>query len=150
MSIGDHILVSGCFTQDKFIQGQTLSEIEHRLGFRSGRFAQGVAVVYFLELPTIDQFDVAGYTNVASHRFRVPEGLNMEKLKKEAMATWKTEGMNRLVKVIPVQHPEPTAGLDGNYPPGDGVPQWICKVKLRAEVASYLSRYPVERYAGAR
>jgi len=79
MKIGEVIQVSGCFTKNKFIAGRSLREIEKILGFHPGRFSKGITVVSLTRLPTLQQFQLAGHTNVATHRFKTPTDLNIEK-----------------------------------------------------------------------
>jgi hypothetical protein len=79
--VGDVVSVSGCITKEKFIAGRTLAEIEKVLGFHSGRLSGGITVVALTELPSIQQFDVASYANVATHRHQVPAGLDIAKIK---------------------------------------------------------------------
>lgn len=88
MKIGDIVQVSECFGKNKYIAGRNLREIKKILGFHPGRFAKGIAVVSFIRLPEPQQFNVAGYSNVATHRFKTPVGLNIQRLKTEAIATW--------------------------------------------------------------
>ena len=90
MKVGDVVSISGCITKEKFIAGRTLAEIEKILGFQNGRLSGGIAIVALTELPSIQQFDVAAYSNVATHRHQVPVGLNIDKIKSEAMRTWAT------------------------------------------------------------
>src|SRR3981189_1018735 len=108
MVIGDVLLVSGCFTKEKFIAGRTLAEGERILGFRAGRLSAGMAVVALLDLPGLHQFELAAYSTIATHRYKVPEGLNIEKLKSEAKASWTTLGFERVVKVLSAIRHDPT------------------------------------------
>lgn len=149
MHIGDIVWVSGCFTQEKFIVGRTLAEIERILGFHARRLSAGIAVVALLDLPGIQQFDLAAYSNVATHRMVMPEGLNLEKLKSNAKAAWTTTGFERVVKVLPATRHDPLMNPDMQYPPGRGAPQWIANVKLQAKVVGLVTAYPGGRYVAA-
>ena len=149
MKPGDLVRVSGCFTKEKFIAGRTLVEIERILGFRAGRLAHGMVVVALMELPAMDQFELAAYSNVATHRFKTPTDLNIEKIKAEAKASWATSGFERVVKVLPGTAHDPAMNPDVQYPPGQGAPQWISKVKLAAKVVGAVSGYPEARYVAA-
>ena len=119
-------------------------------------FARGVLSAALrwalLELPGIQQFEVAGYSQVATHHHQTPSGLDIEKIKANAMATWSTTGFERLVKVLPALRHDPNMNPDTQYPPGMGVPQWIATVPLQALVAGIVTDYPNGRYlaAGAR
>ena len=149
MNVGDIVTVSGCITKEKFIAGRTLADIERILGFHQGRFTGGIAVAALLELPDMQQFELAGYSQVATHRHQVPEGLDIEKIKANAMATWSTVGFERLVKVLPALRHDPNLNPDVQYPPGLGVPQWIATVPLQARVAGVVTVYPNGRYAAS-
>lgn len=149
MNIGEIVSVSGCFTKEKFIAGRTLGEIENILGFRAGRLSGGVAVAVLLELPGLQQFELAGYSQVATHRRGPVEGLNIEKLKAAARETWTTAGFERLVKVLPAIRHDPAMNPDIQYPPGRGVPQWIATVSVRATVVAVVAEYPLGRYIAA-
>ncbi|HTA68618.1 MAG TPA: hypothetical protein VK776_10085 [Bryobacteraceae bacterium] len=149
MNVGDIVSVSGCITKEKFIAGRTLAEIEKILGFRAGRFAGGIAVVVLTELPGLQQFDLAAYSNVATHRHRTPAGLNIDKLKADAKASWATTGFERLVKVRPAVGHDEKMDPDIQYPPGQGAPQWIAKVLLRGKVVAVVTDYPKGRYVAA-
>ena len=149
MNIGDIISVSGCITKEKFIAGRSLAEIEKILGFHKGRLAGGMAVVALQELPAVQHFDLAAYSNVATHRHRTPGGLNIDKLKADASTGWSTFGFERLVKVLPTIRHSHAMEPDVQYPPGQGAPQWISKVPLMAKVVALVSDYPDGRYVAA-
>ncbi|HEV3198566.1 MAG TPA: hypothetical protein VGZ73_11675 [Bryobacteraceae bacterium] len=149
MRIGDIVAVSGCITKEKFIAGRTLAECEKILGFHSGRLAGGITVVALLELPTLQQFELAAYSNVATHRHVTPTDLNIEKLKVDARATWATSGFERLVKVLPAVRHDPAMDPDVQYPPGHGAPQWRATVSLRGKVVGVATDYPNGRYVAA-
>jgi hypothetical protein len=146
MKLGDRDRIAGCFTQEKFIAGRTLVQIEQLLGFQPGRLSAGGVVFALLELPDTSQFDVSGYSNVATHRFAMPSGLNPEVLKKNARQQWSLKGPDRLVKVRPEIGHDRGLDPDKQYPPGRGVPQWVVKKPLEAEVTAILSNYPLGIY----
>ena len=149
MHAGDLVPVSGCFTKEKFIAGRTLAEIERILGFHAGRLSAGMAVVALTELPSIQQFDLGAYSNVATHRQGSQEGLNIERIKADARGTWTTFGFERVVKVIPATGHNPAVNPDIQYPPGLGAPQWIARVPLMGRVIAVVSGYPHSRYLAA-
>lgn len=146
MKLGDNLSVSGCFTKEKFIAGRTLGEIEKILGFHTGRLASGISVAAILELPNLDQFELGAYSNVASHRFKLPQDLNISKIKAEARGTWTTAGFERIVKVLPDTRHNSNMDPDIQYPPGQGAPQWVAKVPLRAKIVAIVADYPNGRY----
>lgn len=149
MKIGDLTLVAGCITKEKFVAGRTLRQIETILGFHRGRFGQGITVVALLELPAIDEFDLAAYSNIATHRFKMPADLNIEKLKTEARISWAVSGFERLVKVLPDVRHNPSLDPDVQYPPGHGAPQWVAKRPLRGRVVAIVTEYPNGRYVAS-
>ena len=53
----------------------------------------------YAAVEALDQFNVAGYTNVATHRLKTPSGVDVDKLKAIARGTWTSVGLNRLVTV---------------------------------------------------
>ena len=149
MNVGDIVSVSGCITKEKFIAGRTLVEIEKILGFHGGRLTGGIAVVALSELPGMDQFDLAAYSTVATHRHIPPAGLNIEKIKADAKASWAISGFERLVKVLPAVRHDPNMNPDIQYPPGQGAPQWVSKVPLLGKVVGVVNDYPNGRYVAA-
>lgn len=132
----------GCFTQDKYLAGRSLREIEKRIGFREGRLSSGGYIVALTQLPIRGQFRCAGYTNVSLHNFEMPKDLDPKILEKNASEVWELTGPNRLVKVIPTIPHNPGLDPDEQYPHGDGIPQWDVLVKLPCFEAGKLSGYP--------
>jgi hypothetical protein len=127
----------GVPTKEKFIAGRTLTEIEKILGFHSGRLSGGITVVVLNELPSIQQFDVASYSNIATHRHQVPVGLDIDKIKAEAMKTWATTGFERLVKVLPAVRHDPALKPDIQYPPGHGAPNGWLRLHFAAKLSEW-------------
>lgn len=123
-AIGASIKVRGYITQDKFLLGQSLAELEKRLGFHPGRLAWGASVVRLERLPLPNEFQLAAYSMTAEHRHQGPTGLDIRKLKELARAVWSLQGGDRLIKILPVTPHNPHMGPDEQYPPGSGVPQW--------------------------
>ena len=149
MNVGDSISVSGYITKEKFIAGRTLAEVEKILGFHPGRLSKGMAMAVLMELPGMQQFELAAYSNVAAHHYQTPKGLDLDKLKTTARATWATAGLERLVKVLPIQGHDQNKKPDIQYPPGQGAPQWVSKTPLRAKIAAVVSDYPNGRCLAA-
>jgi hypothetical protein len=108
-----------------------------------------MAVAALLDLPGTHQFEPAAYSNVAKHRFRTPQDLNIEKLKAEARDGWAIAGGNRLVKVLPAVGHNTAMPDELQYPPGEGAPQWILEVPMRAKVVAVVTGYPQGRYRPA-
>jgi hypothetical protein len=98
VQIHQAVRVVGYVTKDKYIRGRPIGDIERILGYHSGRFRDGIAVVRLDRLPTLLQFELAGYSMTAEHRFTAPSDLNIDKLKQLALESWSLVGVERLVK----------------------------------------------------
>lgn len=143
---GSAMNAKGCFTQEKFVAGRNLREIETILGFAEHRLRNGGIVVALTQLPCRGQFRCAGYTNVSLHNFEMPTGLDPRVLERNAMEQWQLTGLNRLVKVIPNIGHDPGLNPDDQYPHAKGAPQWEVQVELPCIVAGVLSNYPEGTY----
>jgi len=132
----------GCFTQDKYLAGRSLREIEKVIGFQEGRLSHGGLVVALTQLPGRGQFRCVGYTNVSMHNFQMPKDLDPSVLEKNAIEAWQLTGRNRLVKVLPTTRHDPGLHPDVQYPHANGIPQWDVSVELPCIVAGNLSDYP--------
>src|SRR5690349_17336696 len=98
------IQVKGCITQERYIKGKTLPELERLLGVQHGRLSNGAVVAVLLQVPNEKQFKLLGYSQVAEHRFNgdVLKTLDEPKLKEMVINdTFTLVGNKRLVKVIP-------------------------------------------------
>ena len=146
MKVGDVDFVAGYITLDKFILGRTLEEMEQILGFRQGRFQQGIYVLALNRLPSQSEFQLAAYSMVAEHRFKMPTDLNIDKIKQNAAEAWALAGANRLVKVRTVAPHDPKLDLDIQYPPGKGAPQWKLTARIPATCVAVITGYPGARY----
>jgi hypothetical protein len=146
MHTGETIHPKGCFTQLKYIAGQSLPEIERRLGFRTGRLSKGAYIVQASELPGINEFNLLGYSQVSGDRFKTNGAYDQKKLnamsgnadavklRTMVRSGWQISGPDSLVKVIPViPHSD-----SETYPPGSGVPQWEITTPLRCRVAAFV------------
>ena len=149
----------GCFTKQLVLQGRTLRDIELILGYHMGRLSEGAWFAAAVRLPEIDNFELAGYTQVAGHHTVKQYGdLNnpgsaAEKetytaMKKMAMNSWKTFGTDRLIKVLPSIRHSSHMEDDVQYPPGHGVPQWNVKKgsPLSCRLISFVKDYPDGRF----
>jgi hypothetical protein len=149
MHVGETIHPKGFFTQLKYLAGQSLSEIERRLGYRTGRLAQGAYVVQACDLPGLNEFNLMGYSQVSGDRFKtngqydtgklnaISGNAHAAELKAIAYSRWQISGPDSLVKVIPViSHSDWET-----YPPGTGVPQWEVTAPLRCRVAAFVEPY---------
>jgi hypothetical protein len=137
------ITLTGFFTSQKYLRGQGLSQLERLLGYRGQLMAAGAAVYAFTRIPDIWEFELKGYTNVsggidanpvwaaadraASEYYKRTGMKDSETMRKTAARTAMTiVGENRLVKV------KPLIQVQGDYPPGLGIPQWRVSDKAAA------------------
>jgi len=131
------IQIKGCITQERYIKGKSLPELERLLGFQKGRLEKGIVVAALLQLPTFHQYELLGYSQVAAHQFNrtVTKGLEVNKLKEMVVSEIFTlSGSKRLVKIMANQPHNDRLGNDTQYPPGQGVPQWKLTTPLFAQV----------------
>lgn len=149
MPIGQQLNVSGCVTKDKFIRGRTIEEIERLIGFHRGRLSSGLTVVRLNRLPAINEFELAAYSNVATHRHQQPTDLDISKIKQLAIASWSLTGVERLVKVLAAIRHDTGMDPDVQYPPGRGIPQWKLTVQVPGTVIAEVSGTPGSRYQPA-
>lgn len=139
MTIGDRVDVLGFVTQYKFLARRSLREIEDLLGFQSGRLVRGATFATLDRLPRIEEFETAGYSQVAGHRHVMPPDLDPIGLRKMAMSVWTTTGPDRLINVFATTRHDPSKSNDEQYPPGLGIPQW----KIVAPVpGTIVAEYP--------
>lgn len=147
MQLNEFISVRGCITQDKYLKGKSLAELENILGFHKDRLKAGVVIAALMQIPAKNQFELLGYTQVAGHKINDASfrGLDVDKLKEMVVRdTFTTVGVNRLVKVLPDTPHSEFMDNDEQYPPGWGVPQWKLTHKLNAEVVAIIKEG--ERY----
>lgn len=147
MNLHEIIKVKGCITQERYIKGKKLPELERLLGFQKGRLNQGATIVALIQLPDINQFELLGYSQVAGHRFNGEslKGLDVIKLKENVLKDGFTlAGTKRLVKIIPNTPHNDFLDNDDQYPPGSGIPQWRLTGKVSARVIATLK--PEEIY----
>lgn len=143
--------ISGCVTLDKYIKGRNLEEIERILGFNNGRLKNGMKVVALTQLPQQYQFELQGYNQVASHKFdkNILKGLDVNVLKQNVIKNvWQLTGPNRLVKVIPITPHNDNLDPDKQYPPGQGVPQWVISRPhcVPGVIVATVTNYPSGKY----
>jgi hypothetical protein len=160
MPVGQFTEVYGFITQEKFLRGKSLAELEDLLGFQTGRLAQGAVILALKQLPAPEQFTFGGYTQVADHHFKEqygdnsilkqPQGENdrdyrtrILKIKNNIIKTvWAETGPERLVKVKAVTPHNNNIHLDDQYPPGQGIPQWKLIAGISARVVAEIYDYP--------
>lgn len=141
MTLHEILKIKGCITQEHYIKGKTVSEMERILGFEKGRFQNGITVLALIQMPEAHQFDLLGYSQVAGHKFNNAslKGMDVKKLKEMVVKeAFTLAGVKRLVKVIPNTPHNHLVDNDIQYPPGLGVPQWKLTGKVSARVVATL------------
>jgi hypothetical protein len=133
MPILGYTSVRGCFTQEKYLKGRSLSEIEDILGFHKGRLSKGMKIVALENVPSANQFEFLGYSTIAEHKHDKDalKKFDINKLKQMVInESFATFGPNRLVKVLPAIGHSTAMDNDTQYPSGLGAPQWklVCEV----------------------
>lgn len=148
MHLHEYINVWGCITQEKYIMGRPVAELETILGYNMGRLRKGYVVAALEMIPSNDQFELLGYTQVAEHRMNVDtsKGLDINKLKdmvrKDSFAV---TGINRLVKILPNIPHQIYMSNDEQYPPGQGVPQWKLTKMMTAKIIAVIPESKIYR-----
>ena len=139
MNINEMIEVRGCITQERYIKGRSLAELERLLGFAKGRLDKGIVVATLIQLPNINQFELLGYTQVAEHKFKKidPTKLDVNKLKEMVLKeAFTLVGNKRLVKIIANTPHNTKVDNDTQYPPWQGIPQWKLTSAMPTRVAA--------------
>jgi hypothetical protein len=145
--------MTGYFTQFRWIRGQTLEELERRLGYRRERLSSKGALLYrFLRLPNLDEFEVRGttiftetawQTDVAPQRRLVEAGAAAyhrntkvptadEVQRRMARTSFALEGPNMLIKVFA----KDWRSIDSTplgYFHGSGVSQWCLSENVSSQ-----------------
>jgi hypothetical protein len=139
--------LTGYFTLFSFVRGQTLGEIENRIGYREGRLTEKGAWIYrFLRVPDESEFDLRGTSiwtdqswnsqvapklaaDIASEaaynkNTRVPSFEDV--LKRNASQSMALSGGNMPVKVYPLDW-RPIDDTPAGYRHGSGIYQWRLK-----------------------
>ena len=91
---GQVINATGCITTEKALlaNATSLDVMESLLGFRKGRFIDGVAIGILVRSPREDEFELAGYNQVATHKIDPAtflQGIDGSKLKKMVVSVRK-------------------------------------------------------------
>ncbi len=153
MQVGSTAFRAGFVTRQINIQGQSLAEIETRLGFHKGRLSKGAYFLVAEELPKNEGFLFAGYTQVADHRTaNVYGNINNDSdpyydgRKSRIAQSWSLSGTDRLVKVIPVTEHDENMSPDQQYVPGSGIPQWKLTRAIQFRVEAFVNDYPSGRF----
>lgn len=152
--INNNVSLRGFFTTQIYLQGQTLKEIENRLGFDNGRLSQGAWFVTTVKLPAPADFEFAGYSQVAGHHTKEQYGnfsaasMSDEyiEIKKSLIRQWQSGGSNRLVKVVPMIGHSLNMSDNYQYPPGSGIPQWKMVNPVLCRGICFVGNYPNGRF----
>jgi len=139
--------MSGYFTLFGFLRGQSLTQLERRIGYREGRLSSKGALIYkFLRLPQISEFEVRGMSTLTDDRWRaevapkraadlaavaayhrntkVPSFDEIQR--RNALESMSLTGGNMLVKVYPVDW-QKFDDTPAGYRVGSGIYQWRLK-----------------------
>lgn len=66
-TVGAVFPVRGCVVSAKFVLGRPLDTVEKILGLKPGELAAGGALLRLNRFPKDNEYDLAGYTNVAAY-----------------------------------------------------------------------------------
>jgi len=154
--------LKGDFTKAMYFRSQPAAEVERRVGYRAGRLREGYWLMFLQQMPSAEQFEFGGYSQLsggielghlpqnvgkptAEDRLR-SDGFDLPKLKRKIIAGhFLLMGAGRLAKIRPVA-PAHGGKDEPDYPPGSGIPQWTLKVPLRWVAAAFIG--PGEVYLG--
>jgi len=136
--------MTGYFTLFKWVRGQSLAELDRRIGYRHGRISSKGALIYrFLLLPNISEFEVRGtsiwteqrwqaeveperkadLTAVAAYHRNTKVPSFDEVQRRNALESMSLTGGNMAVKIYPLDWQEIDDKPTG-YHPGTGLSQW--------------------------
>ena len=136
--------MTGYFTLFKWVRGQSLHELDRRIGYRGGRISAKGALVYkFLRLPDISEFEVRGTSIWTEQRWQnevepkrradlnavAPYHRNTkvpsfdEVQRRNALESMSLAGGDMVVKVYPLDW-QVVDETPAGYRSGLGIPQW--------------------------
>lgn len=169
LRVGEMQKLQGDFSKALYYRSQSSSEVERRIGYRAGRLREGWWLMFLTVLPTPEQFEYRGYSQMSGGREQghLPQyssgptaedrlksgGFNLtgsehqqRGLKQKTIAeVFRLSGPERLAKVRPVarEHGDPDVP---DYPPGAGIPQWTLTQSLIWVAAAFVA--PGQTYLG--
>lgn len=141
LSINNYINVTGFITQEIYLKHKSLDAIERLLGFRRGRLKEGLIIAALVQIPADSQFKLAGYSQVADHKFNADALKNLDEKKlKEILRkeVFTLTGSKRLMKIIPNTKHTNNISADLQYPPGSGIPQWKLIRPIAAKIIAII------------
>jgi len=153
LKVGQVVKLKGCFTEELFLRGLTLSQIGVELGLPSHRLNEGVFISFALQLPTVNQFDLGGWAEYSTDNFisygkngaqwsekdfektykdkRMP--ITIEEAKKGWLMNMRQEKLIKIIPVIPHSN-------DDFYPSGGKASQVIIKQPINCQIVKFLKR----------
>lgn len=151
LRVGDLIYLDGCFTEEFFIRGLTLSKIATELGLPSHRIKEGAWIAFAIQLPQKHQFYLGGWTQFATDKFieyrknsmfwdakkymELYEGKRMPLTIDQAKEAWLSNmRKEKLIKVIPKVAHQP----QDVYPPGGIASQIIINTPIQCHIVQLL------------
>lgn len=123
LRLNQEIDLKGYITSKKFVWG-SISDLEAKIGYHQGRLAKGFFVAHLVRLPQPHEFELAGYSITAEHRFQLSADLDANRLKKIALEAMRRIGSRNLIKILPNTRHNAQMIDDLQYPIGRGIPQW--------------------------
>lgn len=153
LQVGQHLDLKGCFTEEFFLRGLTLSQIGVELGLPSHRLNDGVFIAFAIRLPSIHEFDLGGWAEYATDNFieykngkstwneqkfeQTYDGKRMPISIEAAKKAWRENMKNeKLIKILPkIAHQQ-----NDFYPPGGKASQIIISKPVKCHVVKFLNR----------
>lgn len=156
--VGQVEYLKGCFTEEYFLRGLSVSQIGTELGLPQDRLANGIFISFALQLPSFHEFKLGGWAEFATDNFikyrkgkmkwsetdfektyegkRIP--ISIEAAKKSWLANMRNE---KLIKVLPViKHQQ-----DDIYPAGGRASQVIIVHPIRCHITTFLKANEIFR-----
>ncbi len=149
--IGQIRKLKGCFTEEYFLRGLSVSKIGQELGLPGHRLKDGVFVAFALQLPYYHEFELGGWAKYSTDkfvtydkgkmtwsRFKFEEtyaGKRMPISIEDAKMAWlKNMRHEKLIKILPViPHKD-----DDKYPSGGIASQIIVKHTISCQIVKFL------------
>lgn len=167
--VGEKQWLKGDFSKAVYFRMQPTSELERRIGYRAGRLREGYWLMFLTQMPTVDQFEYRGYSQMSGGIIRghLPSHKNgptaEERLQRSGHnlsgTSYQREGSkhrtirevfqlfgpNRIAKIRPVARAHGDPDIP-DYPPGSGIPQWTLTVPLEWIATTFVG--PGQMYVG--
>jgi hypothetical protein len=136
--------VTGFIVPKEFISNLSLADLERVLGFATGRLKNGAAFARLNAIPAVYELAYYGDTGTAAHRFEEKRNKTISKDELNKAAYQYLRPSTELIKVIPLDNPDPLMSEDENWPPGIGAMQYRLKMGVvkPAIVIDVIESYP--------